>query len=64
MGYDGLPAPGANESAEITIEVRGQVDAAAFDEFKKKLKDCLTELAKLQGGKGATWNRVSIRKYR
>jgi hypothetical protein len=63
MGYDGLPAPGQNESAEITIEVNGAVDQAAFNEFKKKLRDCLNELAKLQGGKGVTWSRVGIRRY-
>jgi hypothetical protein len=63
MGYDGLPAPGNNESAEITIEVNGAVDPTAFQEFKRKLKECLDELAKLQGGKGSTWTRVGIRKY-
>jgi hypothetical protein len=62
MGYDGLPAPGQNESAEITIEVKGQVDAQAFKEFKRKLKDYLTELGKTQGGKNATWSKVGIRK--
>jgi hypothetical protein len=62
MGYDGLPAPGQNEAAEITIEVKGQVDPQAFKEFKKKLKDYLTELGKTQGGKNATWSKVAIRK--
>jgi hypothetical protein len=62
MGYDGLPSPGNNESAEITIEVSGAISKAAFDELKGKLKDCLNQLVKLEGGKTLTWTRVSIRK--
>ena len=63
MGYDGLPSPGPNESAEITIEVRGEVSQKDFDELKKKLKDCMNELAKMKGGTSLTWRRVVIRKY-
>jgi hypothetical protein len=63
MGYDGLPSPGPNESAEITIEVRGAITPAAFKELKDKLKAYLNELAKLEAGKTLTWKRVSIKKY-
>jgi hypothetical protein len=62
MGYDGLPSPGTNESAEITIAVTGAIDPNAFKEFKRRLKEYLDTLAKLDGGKGCTWTRVSIRK--
>lgn len=63
MGYDGLPTPGNNESAEITIEVRGAISKADFDEFKKKLKQCLADLAATKGGTGVTWTSVGIKKY-
>ena len=64
MGYDGLPSPGQNECAEITIEVCGYVSPDGFKELKAKLKDCLNELAKLEAGKTLTWSSVSIRKKR
>jgi len=62
MGYDGLPCPGNNECAEITIEVCGALDQAAFNELKAKLKECLYQLAQLEAGKTLTWTRVAIRK--
>lgn len=63
MGYDNLPNPGQNESAEITIEVKGAISKPDFDAFKKKLKECIEQLAGTQGGKAATWVSVSIKKY-
>jgi len=62
MGYDGLPSPGAKECAEITIEVCGAIPPAAFAELKKKLKEYLTSLSQLEGGKNITWTKVAIRK--
>lgn len=64
MGYDDFPPPRSNETAEITIEVDGAVDKAEFEKFKKELKDCLAKLAATQGGKGAAFVRVGIRKRR
>jgi hypothetical protein len=63
MGYDDLPSPTADETAEITIEVPGEVDAATFKAFKAALKKCLADLgAPYPGGQKPRWIRVSLRK--
>lgn len=63
MGYDDLPSPGAEEAAEITIEVPGAIDPAAFKAFKDELKKCLGGLyAAAPAGKKPRWVRVAIRK--
>ena len=62
MGYDGLPTPGQDECAEITIEVCGAIPPGAFDELKARLKQYLSQLTQLEGGKTLKLTRVSIRK--
>jgi len=61
MGYDDLPSPKPDENAEITIEVPGGVDPAAFKAFKDALKKCLYDLSN-SGPTKPRWVRVSLRK--
>jgi hypothetical protein len=61
----GMDPPKRGEGHEVTIRLDGEVSKEAFDEYKKRLRKCLDELAKLtdppRGRKGRRRKKLQVR---
>lgn len=55
----GMDPPKEHETHQVTVVLKGPVTKAAFEEYKRKLRECLRRLARLRDKKKRRRLRVS-----